>query len=666
MSKTRNAGGAPSSRASDSRLFRSIPPAAAARQARSVSGVGLAARRRHRRRGSQRRIRLERERSPAGLGADAGLAAGRAVDEQVHGPQQPIEILQRNGRDPRVHVPRQGRHRDGVLRGPAGDGERPRPDGAGKRHRHGAARAAGADKQHPHPVKALDERRLSVAGPGECRDGSGGVRVVADQPSVRAPEDRVDGANRARRRRQAVQVPDNLDFVGNRDAAADVPRPRSERLHQVAEAIGRGVEGDKPRVDRQPAQRVIPDRRALGRFRGQLADDARHEPRVSVQPVHRVGEARGHSTGVTAMVRGRTHRDGREPQFPRRRLVLHAHARLPLVAGVDRVQQPNRAQALFAGDFDRAAVPDRRDDALIERVVAEAVRVRHELEEVRLHRGVVAAPVREVPVLDPVHRQAAQHDDAALTQDGQRRLDVARPRGGGRLDDAEGPAAEAQRGHAQIFALHPHQSRGAGRVHVLDVPHAPQQRIQMMDGLLRGDAAIHEPRAVPIVEVVIRLVAAPAHADGPADRLAEAARNDLPVRARERPVVAVLVGHPEMQAPARRLADELLGVLRAEGDRFFDDHVLPVAEGLHGARVVVAAGRGDVDHVDFGLAVHRGGRRERRNAQLRGVSLGPLGHDVAHRRQPRPWHVPDQRVHMARRHAAAPYEPESNVVHHLR
>ena len=96
-----------------------------------------------------------------------------------------------------------------------------------------------------------------------------------------------------------------------------------------------------------------------------------------------------------------------------------------------------------------------------------------------------------------------------------------------------------------------------------------------MARLVGEHAAIIGPGAPPLVLIVIGLVAAPAHAHGAENKLAEPPRLKGLARLDDRNVESVLLDDEQLDAGLVAGTDHVVGVLQPQCHRLFDDDVLP-------------------------------------------------------------------------------------------
>ena len=96
----------------------------------------------------------------------------------------------------------------------------------------------------------------------------------------------------------------------------------------------------------------------------------------------------------------------------------------------------------------------------------------------------------------------------------------------------------------------------------------------MMAGLVGEHAAVIGPGAAPVVLIVIGLVPAPAHAHGAQNEASEPARVQRLARLDDRNVETVLLDDEQLDAGLVAGADHVVGILKPQRHRLFDDDML--------------------------------------------------------------------------------------------
>src|SRR5690606_26957619 len=182
-------------------------------------------------------------------------------------------------------------------------------------------------------------------------------------------------------------------------------------------------------------------------------------------------------------------------------------------------RQLQGAPSVLPGDFRPPAGPDRFGHVLDDApVTGHSVRI-------LFHAGngcpgFLLRQVGKPPGFDPVGRRASDHRRSLLAKNGEGLLQVPGVDRDRRLDHPQGSAFEAKHRHGSVLRLDP---ANPGRLIGGDLFHLaqePQEQIQIVNGLIHQDAAVHGPGPAPGRLVIVGLVPVPANggigvADGP-------------------------------------------------------------------------------------------------------------------------------------------------------
>src|SRR5690349_3633272 len=95
-----------------------------------------------------------------------------------------------------------------------------------------------------------------------------------------------------------------------------------------------------------------------------------------------------------------------------------------------------------------------------------------------------------------------------------------------------------------------------------------------MAGLIGENPAVIGPGPAPSVLIVIGLIAAPSHADGPQDEPTEAARVQRLARLDDWQIESILLDDKKLDARRIAGAHHIVGVLQPKGHGFFDNNML--------------------------------------------------------------------------------------------
>mmetsp|Transcript_39198 Transcript_39198/g.92169 ORF Transcript_39198/g.92169 Transcript_39198/m.92169 type:complete len:295 (+) Transcript_39198:544-1428(+) len=271
---------------------------------------------------------------------------------------------------------------------------------------------------------------------------------------------------------------------------------------------------------------------------------------------------------------------------------------------VHRDQQFQRLQSLAAIGLGVGFTAQGQDDVVVVQRVAEAVD-RGGLVAGIGDLGIHRVRCLELPVLDLVDRQPANTHRAALTQQGDRALEVFRVGQHADVDRAHRAIAPFERGHPAVLDLDVARQGARVRHHALDRADDPVQQIDVVAGLVHEGASIELPGAAPCGAVVVALRPAPEHVDGHVVQAAETALRHRPLEQLQRRVAAVLLDNEKAHTGIVTGLDHRQTVLPAGGHRLFRHHMQAGARGLDGLLGVQAARGGQHHAVDAQLGLSR-------------------------------------------------------------
>ena len=163
--------------------------------------------------------------------------------------------------------------------------------------------------------------------------------------------------------------------------------------------------------------------------------------------------------------------------------------------------------------------------------------------------------------------------------------------------------------------------------------------------------------------VVIGLVTTPVHPDTNGNQLAEPALIHRAPQEAHRRIVAVLFDFSANQSAFTGNPRQLLGMLKPQGYRLFDNHVDAGLKRLLRMLIVIARLGQDAEEVGFfrKQRIHVGNHRAAANIAGEGFRLGPVEirnrHDIGDVRQFVPEHFP-----ITRRNPAASQNPDPSPI----
>ena len=166
----------------------------------------------------------------------------------------------------------------------------------------------------------------------------------------------------------------------------------------------------------------------------------------------------------------------------------------------------------------------------------------------RLDQLVVVVIIGEQPMLDPVHRGAADLHRALLAEDRDRPLEIPRVREDVHFDHAERAGAELDQPDAGILGLDASRLRRGLGHHALDRSDEPLNQVDVVRCLIHDRAAVEFPGSAPRLGVVVLLRPLPANGDVRHVDAAEAPLVDRALEQLDRRIESVLLHDEQLDA----------------------------------------------------------------------------------------------------------------------